>query len=111
MMGNSEPSVGVEKPGSTVAEVRQKPQLACPARLHQLAAPQAPRPVRPRSARPRLCHSLTVWDTFKSWLSHWHRISDMVWPVCPTAGRCQERAGNLARLPVRVLLLPRATRC
>ena len=111
MMGNSEPSVGVEKPGSTVAEVRQKPQLACPARLHQLAAPQAPRPVRPRSARPRLCHSLTVWDTFNSWLSHWHRISDMVWPVCPTAGRCQERAGNLARLPVRVLLLPRATRC
>lgn len=32
-------------------------------------------------------HSLTVRDTFNSWLSHWHRISDIVlWRLSPLVG-------------------------
>lgn len=40
-------------------------------------------PGLPRS--PGLGHSLTVWDVFTSWLSHSHKISDMVQPGPPTA--------------------------
>lgn len=80
------------------------------------AHPQAPAPLAPArllggagfasSPAPpaRRRHSLTVWDTFSSWLSHWHKISDMVRPRPQPAGRETRPAGS--RPPS-----PRATCC